>query len=315
MARLRETWDSRRVRVSATGGGTTWKGVLWGTFDEAEAYETARVNTPLTLQGFVREDIDVQPLGGGHWSVSVEYGTRGLGGSGDIPVGADPGSGGPDPGGGGGGGGYNPSQPTGDEALTGGFSFSIEPPSYRITQALSTYSRTKRGATTNDDPNPARSFKGAINVQPDGRVEGAELPPRPESTWQRTVFRPAMSLDYYRTLVSIAGRVNASDWYGFKSGEVYYYGCEAQYTKDGWTITHKFGFSPNVTEPIEICDGLTVEAPDQPAGNDVVKEGFMYLWVAYEEIADDNGLTVTVPEAAYVERVLPYADFTAIGIG
>jgi len=284
--RLIESHDSRKFNFGIAGGGLTWKGMAWGSEDEAAVYEYVRLNTVLILSGFVRKNIDCNPVGGGVWEVSVEYGT------GEFPAGDTEGSTGSAPG-------REITGPTdGDQPLEASFSFQIEAPRLKLTQSLETISSTGRNASTPKD------YKGAIAPDKDGKVQGAEVPPQVASTWTRTVSGLIVTMNFYRTLVARAGRTNQFEWYGFLPRELLYMGCDGQFKQgEGWTLTHKFGVELTRND-IPICDGLTVDE----------KKGFEYLWVDYEEI-EDGPSVVTVPKAAYVEKVFEDTDFTFLGLG
>lgn len=282
--RLIESHDSRKFTFGTGGGSMEWRGMAWGSDDPAEVYDYVRLNTELYLSGFTRRNIDCAPLAGGVWEVSVEYGT------GEFPSNEDRGSSAP---------GRDVTGPaSGDEPLESSFAFQIEAPKFKITQSLETISSTGRNASTPKD------YKGAIAPDKDGKVQGAEVPPTPSSTWTRTVSGLVVTMNFYRQLVNRAGRTNQFTWYGFLPRELLYMGCDGQFKAgEGWTLTHKFGVELTRND-IVICDGLTVDQ----------KRGFEYLWIDYHEIEDGGG-TVTVPKAAYVEKVFEDTDFTFLGLG
>lgn len=282
--RLIESHDSRKFTFGTGGGSMEWRGMCWGSDDPADVYEYVRLNTVLILSGFVRRNIDANPVGGGVWEVSVQYGT------GEFPSNEDRTGTAP---------GREVNGPSdGDAPLEGSFQFSIEAPRFKITQSLQTISKTKRGGGA------AKDYKGAIAPDKDGKVQGAEIPPQVAVSWSRTIPGLTITMNFWRTLAARAGRTNQFTWYGFAPRELLYMGCEGTFKQgEGWTLTHKFAYEENRAK-IDICDGLQVPA----------KKGFEYLWVDYEEIEDGGGI-VTVPRAAYVEKVFEDADFTFLGIG
>lgn len=291
--RLIESHNSRDFNFGLNGGQLTWRGMAWGSDDAATVYEYVFLNTDLYLDGFTRREIICKPIGGGVWEVEVPYGT------GEFPNG----TGGGASGGGGGGPGAAPGREVpppagGDAPLEGSFQFSIQAPRLRITQSLQTISSTPLA------PFAAKDYKGAIAPDKDGRVQGAEVPPQARSSFTRTVPGLVVTMNFYRTLVSLAGRTNAAKWYEFEARELLYQGCDGSYKQgEGWTLTHKFDVEPNAVN-ITITAGLVVPA----------KKGFEYLWVDYHETTS-GGLVVTTPRAAYVEKVFEDADFTLLGIG
>lgn len=282
---ITETQDSRAFHYGAQGGGVTLRFVVVGSTDEAEVYEYVRLNTPLTWDGFIRQDIKADPMGGPMWKAEVEYGTSGQGG-GDQPTGTTP----EQP--------QAPDSPT--AALTSGYSFSVRAPRLHLTQSRVTISATKRGGGV------ARDFKGKIGVDKDLKVVGCDVPPDPRATIKRTVARSIVTQRYLSTLFNLVGRTNDAPFYGWDAGEVLYLGADGQYTQgEGWSITHEWGVEENDTD-IPICAGLTVPA----------KKGFEYLWILDEEVRDPaTQLMVVVPGAAYVEEVIRPAPFFLIGVG
>jgi hypothetical protein len=73
---------------------------------------------------------------------------------------------------------------------------------------------------------------------------------------------------------------------------------------DSWQITFRFACQPNATS-------LTVGPV-----TGIVKRGWDYLWVRYEDIEDTTAYSlVKRPVGVYVEQVLPLGDFSTLGIG
>lgn len=284
---LRETHDSRELHYGAQGGGETLRFFAWATAGEtsADVYVFTQTNTPLTFDGFIRNDIRVPPTGGPTWKVEVEYGTTGVGG-GDQPTGVTP---------------TNPTAPANDTTpLTGGFSFSVAFGQVHITQSIFTASATRRTGY-----GVAEDYKGAIGVGADDEIAGCDIPPSPANTFQRTVARATVDFAYYRSLRNLCGKTNDADFYEHSAGEVLYIGADGNFTQgEGWSITHKFGTEENRVN-IDICTGLIVPA----------KKGFEYLWVAYAKIDGPNGKTIMTPVQANVEQVLRSGNFAIIEIG
>jgi hypothetical protein len=76
------------------------------------------------------------------------------------------------------------------------------------------------------------------------------------------------------------------------------------HSDDAWALTFRFAASPNRQD-------LTVGAI-----TGIAKDGWDYLWVQYGNAVDaDAQALIRSPVAAYVERVYPRGDFTALGIG
>lgn len=279
---LYEAEDSRNdLHFGAQGGGLTVRLHALGSQDEEEIYNAALALSPTVLLGFVRNDIALERQGGAKLKVNIRYDTTGLGG-GDQPTGTTP---------------TNPTSPATDNtALAGGWSFSTTGNTVHITQSLETISSTGRDAIVPKD------FKQAIGVT-DKSVEGVDIP-APSLKWERTVARAVVDRAYMRTLRNLTGKINDAEFYGSPAGTVRYLGADGHFTTgEGWSITHHFEENENETD-IEICDGLTVPA----------KKGWEYLWVAYAEEVEGNGV-VPLPEAAYVEKVSKDGNFALIEIG
>jgi hypothetical protein len=102
--------------------------------------------------------------------------------------------------------------------------------------------------------------------------------------------------------------VNNASFKGFAAGEVKFMGVEgSQRGKGGdWELNFKFAASPNTTS-------LTIGTITS-----IVKKGWEYVWVGYEESVDtlgsDKARAVKVRDV-YVERVYDTSDFSTMGIG
>ncbi len=288
--RLREHPDSRELNFGSQGGGQTFHVTAVTTAGESETTVWLYVMSQSTpyYNGFVRQSIVVKPIAGPLFDVVIAYGTAGVGG-GDQPVGGIAGDGSPP---------IEPTAPSGSTPVISGYSFSITAPRIHFTQSLDTISKTKRGGGDADD------HKGAIGIDLDKKPQGVDWPPEAAFTFTRTWGLATVTTSYFNTLAQIAGRTNNATFYGFAAGEVLFQSATGNYTQgEGWSMSASFGVSKNVVN-LAICDGLTVPA----------KGGWEYVWVEYESI-DDGGKKVTVPRAAYVEKIINPAAFGLIGIG
>lgn len=290
---LYETRDSREANVSAQGGGETLRYIAIGSFEETEVYIAAVLVSPGFLNGFVRNDIRMSPLGGPNFKVEVTYGPTGAGG-GDQPVGSSGLGGSP---------GTAPSTPASDAPLGAGYSFSTGGGTTHITQSLGTPNSVKVGGGAGPD------YKRAIGKTKD-RIEGVDVF-TPKFDWSRTVQRPEVTLAYKKTLSDMTGVVNNDVFYGFAAGEVLYLGASGTFTQnEGWSITHNFSRQKNQLY-VTINDDL--ELGPQPGNFGFAKLGWQYLWVAYsDEIVGDEVAPRAI--AAFVEDVYEMGDFTRLGI-
>jgi hypothetical protein len=156
----------------------------------------------------------------------------------------------------------------------------------------------------------APDHQGSINVTADGEVQGIDLD-FPTYAWTETHVVPDSTVTntYKGALYAVANSpVNNASFKGFAAGEVKFMGMEgSQRGKGGdWELNFKFAASPNTTS-------LTVGSI-----TGIVKKGWEYVWVGYEESVDtlgsDKARAVKVRDV-YVERVYDTSDFSTLGIG
>lgn len=280
---FRETRDSRPFDVGGTSPTATLKYMALRSDDEGEVLQKIRDEAPLVFSGLFRQSAKATPLGGGVWSVDVEYsiptdGTNlsdlpAQGGETDPPEQAEP----------------NETAPLGPE-----WSFTTTGGSKKITQSKLTVSKTAAAGV-------ARDFKQAINATTEG-VEGTEVND-PVFEFSYTRKFASITLKYLRKLKSLTGTVNNATFLTFAAGELLFLGSEASYkTGDGWSVTFKFAAKDNMVN-VDISPAIRVPAV----------KGWEYLWVAYtKEISE--GYTVNRPQAAYVEKVYEYTNFRQLGI-
>lgn len=295
MSIIIETAESGSLNFGAQGGGQKLVMFFDGYDDPADVWLAALSQTGPYLNGFIRNDIAVEPEGGLAWRVTVSYGTSGVGG-GPYPLGGPASDNAPvspptgDPGGG---------NATDSTVLTQGFRFGIAFNSQKFTQSLATIS------STTDGIDPVTDFKQAIGVGQDGKVEGCDVPAAPKVTFERQVARATVTVGYFKTLRNLVGKTNNATFFSQAVGEVLYLGCDAEYQQSsGWSLTHKFGCEENKA-------GIVV-SPSITVAN---KKGWEYLWVAYKEVIDSNGKITTVPFQANVERVFDSGNFANLEIG
>lgn len=308
-----ETVESGTANFGAQGGGQKAVWIVDGYTSEVTVYNLGLVISGPYLNGFIRNDVAVEPLGGKVWKITVTYGTTGMGG-GPYPLGGPLNDGAPitpptgDPGGG---------NSTDSTELTEGFSFGIAFTNQKYYQSLQTVSVTVAtggaGGTTVTStlpaltpasiPLPGRDFKQAIGVA-DGRVEGFEAPPVTGLNMGRGVGRASVTVAYKKVLEGMVGRTNNAQFFDYAAGEALYLGCDAEYQQSsGWRLDHRIVGNRNKTN-ISISSQILVPA----------KKGFEALWVAYrDEIS--NGLITTVPVQANVEKIFEAGNFANLEIG
>jgi hypothetical protein len=165
---------------------------------------------------------------------------------------------------------------------------------------------TQSELTVNAYPAGAPDMQGAIGF--DGqRVSGTDIV-IPNYAFSETHIKTMAQVNtsYRHTLANLTGCVNNASFRGFADGEVLFRGVSGQLVTiendKKWQLTFQFAASPNRT-------GMTIGGI-----TGVAKAGWDYLWVLYGE-AVDGGRLVQQPEAAYVERLYPFANFSDLGIG
>ena len=171
--------------------------------------------------------------------------------------------------------------------------------SQHITQNIET-SQTKvpPGETEPD-------YKGAIGVT-NGSVNGIDITV-PAYQFKITQYMDAATVDsaYRKAVASLTGSVNDEPFRDFNAQEVLFLGATGSYREDDddWEITFRFAQSDNRTG-IEI-GSIT----------GIVKKGWEYLEVHYEEELDDNaGVLVANPVSVVVNKVYEAKDFTQLQI-
>ncbi len=154
----------------------------------------------------------------------------------------------------------------------------------------------------------APNFYQAINY--DGKsVQGVDITMPTYSFSESHYFKASkITTTYKNQVMLLTGTVNNAAFRNFAKGEVLFMGASGSRTgtdsDDLWAITFKFACSPN-------AESLTIGELTIPS-----KEGWQYLWVKYQDTADDaEENLVSKPIAAYVEQVYKYGDFSALGIG
>ncbi|AMV29285.1 hypothetical protein VT84_33125 [Gemmata sp. SH-PL17] len=294
-----EAPDSRELTFGANGGGEILRFNIITTAGESQAtiYLYVLAGTFPYYDGFVRNDLKLTPNGASHmWKAEVNYGTTGVGG-GDQPLGGEASDGAPPP---------PPEAPTApDIALTGGYSFSIRARKQTLLYSLQTVGSWNRGGGI------APNFKQAISPDTDGKIAGVEWPPEPTSVLRRTFARAKVTQGYLATLFNLAGRTNNAPFYGWDIEDVLFLSAEGQYTQgEGWTITCEFGVNEHEEGIVIIPDELPI------VSETISKRGWHYLWVLFRERQDPvTKVSVGVPSAAYVEKVIRPVDFSLIEMG
>lgn len=304
--------EERDVSVSATNPSVTLKYLVLNAGDDEEIDNDVRSSefAPTTYMNLSKlEDYESSPKGGGVYAVEVHYGTPtpSSPAMGETPI-ADRDFVPPiEPADGMGDDGNPPSEDDlasetqdADSPLGPEWSFDTSGGTAHITQSLETISSTKRGGGAAPD------FKRAIGVQKNGggaSIDGVDVGVGKLRISRTTNFR-FITLNYLRELSRMTFTTNDAAWFTFERGESLFVGASGSHdgSEAPWKITHNFEISLNETN-ILVCDGLTVPS----------KRGHQYIWAAYSEQIDGNDF-LSLPNAAYVERVYRESSFRKLGI-
>lgn len=178
------------------------------------------------------------------------------------------------------------------------FSFRIGGRSQKIYEAPVISTTAASGMT-------AKNFRGGINVDQKGKVDGTDIPARGFTfEMEHWITTGALTNSYLSTLVSTCTRYNNASFRGFAAGEVLYLGCTGTQDAGGkYRLYHQFEASPNITSG-SVANG-------QITG--VNKKGWEYLWVSWAPTVESNQSTLK-PIAAYVHGWTTSADFSLLGI-
>lgn len=280
-----EMYHSRGATLSFDKQSATLEFFCRGTTDDVLARAALIALTPLTFQGLLFEDLDVEPIGGGVWYGHASYNSRvtpgnpGQSGSTSPPPPPPP----PPPG------------PT--DKLGTGWSFDISLETEKITQTKERKYAVARGGATPPDTH------GAIGITADGTVEGVQkVKAKLEFGITRTFG--FITLGYLYDLRDLVGTTNDAPFFGFETGEVLAVGASGQ-CKDAEKVevALKFAASKNETGIVISSDIVAVD-----------KGGWEYLWVSYVPIEDANTMTM-IPNVVYVDRIYDEGNFTYFGLG
>jgi hypothetical protein len=166
---------------------------------------------------------------------------------------------------------------------------------------------TENGCSAFASDVEAQDFKGAINVVSDAgklRCEGMQIDP-PAETFSLAYYpeNAVVTSGYQEIVEGLCGKVNESTFRGKPAGSIMLVRVSGGVrTGEDWQIEFGFGYVPNDTEI--------------PVGPDIVvdeKDGLDLLW-AFTTEAVVEGVLIKKPIAAYVERVWPRGDFSALAL-
>lgn len=233
-----------------------------GSDDEETVLLFAEGNTPAIYKSLYRNQVDGELVGPELWEISVRYGAT-------------------------------PPPSWNSVTVTPEWSFSIDEETVHVSHSITTVNAYAASGTAAD-------HKGAINVQPDGTIEGADVGVSALS-WSETLYLPwaAWGPGYLQVLQATVTRWNSTAWRIWAPGEVLLRRARGRPAGQAFvSIEFDFAVSPNVT-------GLAIGAI-----TGIDKLGWDYLWVQSEEVEDTTAkANATRPKYAYVERLRYSANF------
>jgi hypothetical protein len=238
--------------------------------DESEVFTALVVTAPTEFFGFSREKLSIEPGDWNVWKGTVNY--------------------------------VHPDLKKPEPAATGDSqeSFDTSGGSFHITQSLETKSSTPRS------PYVAPDFKGAIQVDSDGKVQGTDVI-IPALKEQVTVYQPAavVTSGYKKTVARLTGKFNSSSFKGYAAGELLFMGAQGSRRGNGdWEVRYDFEAKENVTS-LDLGD-ITIPSA----------YGHDFVWLYYrDEEESASKFLIPRPVAAYVERVYEPGDFSLLLIG
>lgn len=195
--------------------------------------------------------------------------------------------------------------------------FSISGEMVRIKQSLHTVyeERAKHTVTLSDGTNvtaPALAdLGGAINMQPDGSVEGVDVSlPVGNLNYVMRYLSTTITNDTRRKWYSYFGSVNEDSILGMNPGEMKLIGVEENPAATGITevtFTFEIRFNDEVQEVRTADNQLIFDS----LGGDGTKNGHDYIWVQNQYVRQGTSPSV-MPIARRVEKIFPRKDFSQL---
>ena len=201
------------------------------------------------------------------------------------------------PTGSGGGGGDGGSQPDDTQSFVpGSIAWDTTGFTEHVTSALG--ERVKGGDGTED-------FGGAINVQGTA-VQGIDKVV-PAMKYSETWIMPAqvgLSVDFVKSIYTLTGTVNASQFRAFSPGEALFMGARAQWSGDQPYTTVTFDFNCRANNPSYYVK--TIEP--------TLKEGWEFAWVTYYQSSTGSGFLVQRPGCLIIDTIYEKKDWSGLRI-
>ena len=244
----------------------TLKYAVSGSDDEEDILNYVEGNTSTTFKGLYRGDIQGELVGPDEWDVSVTYGaSQSLA----WPMGV---------------GGSSVAE----------WSFSIDEETVHYTQSLETVASYTTGGNT------ATDHKEAVNVQPDGTVEGYDTTVS-NMTWTETLYLSygQWGATYLALLEQAAGAFNSTTFRIWPAGEILLRRVRGKPYGQSY-VQIEFDFAKSANKSLYYVGDIIVTE----------KRGWDLLWIEYEPVEDTTAKTIAGrPKNVYVERVKESFDF------
>jgi len=148
-------------------------------------------------------------------------------------------------------------------------------------------------------------FEGAINVQGTS-VQGMDITV-PSMKYSETWIMPAqigMSVDFVKSVYTLTGTVNASQFRAFSPGEALFLGARAQWSGDQPYTTVTFDFHARANNPDFTVVGLS----------SFLKEGWEYPNVIYDSVTSNTQMLVQRPRCCIINTVYKKKDWAGLKI-
>ena len=151
-------------------------------------------------------------------------------------------------------------------------------------------------------PEDAADHKGLINVDKDGKVEGADIViPALKLVVEFQHPKGFITIPQTKLLARTVGKSNSTEFLTFAPGEVLLVGVTGSVGSESpAALQYSLACSENAT-------GLNI---GDISG--IAKDGHDLIWCTYEDYTTDDGKAATRPLAAYVERLYDRVNLAAI---
>jgi hypothetical protein len=148
-------------------------------------------------------------------------------------------------------------------------------------------------------------FEGAINISGTS-VQGMDIVV-PSMKYSETWIMPAqvgISADYVKSIYTLTGTVNSSQFRAFQPGEALFLGARAQWSGDQPYTAVTFDFHARANNPDFKVVGLS----------GFLKEGWEYPNVIYESITSNTQMLVQRPKCCVINTVYEKKDWSPLKI-